>query len=146
MKKKTAVIFDVDGTLVDVSAIRHYVTGENKNFDKFHCESINCPPNKHVVEMACNAKKEGHDVIIVTSRTSKFSKLTAFWLADNNVPSDAFFMRQDGDFRKDYFVKKDILKLIQQKWDIVHAVDDNPAVIQLWHENNIPTTIIDGYK
>ncbi len=67
---------------------------------------------------------------------------TSFWLAINNVPSVALFMRQDADNRKDYEVKKDILQHILQKWDVVHAVDDNPNVIKLWHEYGIETTKI----
>jgi cytosine/adenosine deaminase-related metal-dependent hydrolase len=54
-------------------------------------------------------------------------------------------MRGDDDHRKDYLVKKDILDRIQKHWTVVHAVDDNPAVIQLWEENGIPTTIIEGW-
>ena len=33
---QTAVIFDVDGTLADVTSIRHYVLQRRKDFDAFH--------------------------------------------------------------------------------------------------------------
>ena len=40
-----AVIVDIDGTLVDVSSVRHHVAGPGKrNFDAFHRESADCPP------------------------------------------------------------------------------------------------------
>ncbi len=58
-------------------------------------------------------------------------------------------MRSDDDHRPDYEVKKDILDKINNYWDVLHAVDDNPSVIQLWQENNITTTKIgtwDGKK
>jgi FMN phosphatase YigB (HAD superfamily) len=142
---KTAFIIDVDGTLADVREIRHLVMGRVKNFDKFHAESVNVPAHLHVIDMARKAKEAGHDVLIVTARNSKYRHQTAFWLALNGVPSDALFMRKDGDFRKDYFVKKDILEVIKQSWNVVHAIDDNPAIIKLWEENNIPTTIIEGW-
>ncbi len=53
--KLTAIIFDMDGTLCDVSAIRHLVKGDERDFDKFHTESVNCPPYAHVLAAAKQA-------------------------------------------------------------------------------------------
>jgi len=38
------IIFDVDGTLTDVSHRRHYVTGGNTDWGKFFDEMVNDPP------------------------------------------------------------------------------------------------------
>ena len=145
-----AVIIDVDGTLADVSSIRHYVRPgqvKGKNFDKFHEESVNCPPNAWVVDMAKEAHNEGKAVIIVTARKHKWRHVTAWFLALNDIPSDMLIMRNDNDQRKDYDVKKDILSSIRaQGFNVVHAIDDNPAIIRLWEENNIPVTIVPGWK
>ena len=151
-RKPEAVVFDMDGTLADVSSIRHYVkpdpTGQRKykDFDAFHRESVNVPPHPHVVEMAKQAAAEGKKVIIVTARRAKWRNHTAMWLAQNGVPSDAMYMRADGDGRPDYEVKKDIHARMSQSFDIVHAVDDNPNVLKLWHENDIPTTRVPGWE
>lgn len=148
MKKRQAYIFDVDGTLADVSSILHYVKGDRttekfkKNFDKFHEESVNVPPHDEVLDMVWDAAERDFDIIVVTARKEMWRAHTSFWLAINNVPSVALFMRQDADNRKDYEVKKDILQHILQKWNVVHAVDDNPNVIKLWHEYGIETTKI----
>ena len=107
-----AVVFDMDGTLADVSSIRHLVRGGNRNFDQFHQQSVDVPPNDHVVEMAKQAKAEGKKVVIVTARKAKYRNHTAMWLAQNDVPSDAMYMRHDKDGRPDYEVKKDILTRI----------------------------------
>lgn len=143
-----AVIIDVDGTLADVSGIRHLVRDpRNKNFDKFHEESVNCPPHDWVVEMARAAHDEGKAVIIVTARKHKWRHVTAWFLALNDIPSDMLIMRHNDDQRKDYFVKKDILASIRaQGFNVVHAVDDNPNIIQLWNEENIPCTIVPGWE
>lgn len=85
---------------------------------------------------------DGHSVLIVTSRKDKWRGLTSMWLAKNNIRCHALFMRSDDDHRPDYEVKKDILDKISKHWDVLHAVDDNPSVIQLWEENGIPTTKI----
>lgn len=143
--RRTAAIFDMDGTLADVSSIRHHVTGPVKNFDAFHAASVDVPPNPEVVKAARDAKAAGHDVFVVTAREAKWRNHTAAWLGINDVPSDGMFMRANKDQRPDYEVKREIHDKISQTHDIVHAHDDNPEVIRLWKEKGIPTTVVPGW-
>ena len=145
---KSCVIFDMDGTLADVSSIRHHLRpehGKRKDFDTFHSESVNVPPHAHVVNAAHVAKLLGHDVLVVTARRHMWRHHTAWWLAMHGVPSDALFMRGNDDHRPDFEVKKDILHTIRQAWNPIHAWDDNPAVIRLWESEGIPVSIVPGW-
>lgn len=147
---RDAVIFDVDGTLVDVSSVRHFVVPEppsrSKNFHKFHEAAVDCPANEWVVRAARDCFEQGFDILVVTARSSLFRNHTAFWLAMHEVPSHAMFMRRDGDHRPDYEVKADILRQIRGAgWNPVLAFDDNPNVIKLWEENRIPTVVVPGW-
>lgn len=144
--RRSAVIFDMDGTLADVSSIRHHVAGPKKDFDTFHRESVNVPPNADVVKMAHEAKSAGHDVIVVTARKAKYRNHTATWLGLHEVPSDAMYMRSDKDNRPDAEVKQDILNRVSRSWDVVHAVDDNPNVLKVWEKNGIRTTRVPGWQ
>lgn len=147
MEKKPAQIFDMDGTLVNVDAIRHHVIGKAKNFDEFHARAIDAPSNFEVATMLYRAKEiHGHDIIIVTARKEQWRAQTSFWLAMHQIPSDALFMRGNQDGRPDYEVKKGILHRIRQMWDVVHATDDNPAVIALWESEGIPTTRVGNWN
>lgn len=145
--KPTAYIFDMDGTLVDTSAIVHHVLKPpgQKDFHAFHSEAASAPPRPEVVQMVHDAVDAGHDILIVTAREAVWRHPTAMWLALNRIPSHAMFMRSIKDYRKDYIIKKEILQRIRTSWEVVHAVDDNPAVIQLWEEEGIPVTRIPGY-
>lgn len=143
--RKDAVIFDMDGTLCDVTGIRHLVLGGVRNFEAFHRESVNCPPHSHVVEAARRAQEDGLAVLIVTARKAKFRNHTAMWLALNRVPSDAMLMRANHDNRKDVEVKRDILRQIRRSWNPIHAWDDNPAIVSLWEAEGIPCTIVPGW-
>jgi FMN phosphatase YigB (HAD superfamily) len=150
---RSAVIFDMDGTLADVSSIRHHLTKYDetkrtviKHFHRFHAESVSVPPHDHVVNAAQMAHMLGHAVLIVTARKHMWRHHTAWWLALHNVPSDMLMMRGDQDNRKDYEVKKDMLDTLRNAYDIIHAWDDNPSIIKLWQENNIPTTVVPGWE
>lgn len=138
-----AVIFDVDGTLGDVRSIRPLI--ETKGFHAFHAASIDCPPHPHVVEAARTARDAGLAVLVVTGRAERWRRLTGMWLALHDVPSDGMWMRPDNDFRKDYLIKRQILRRLRQKYTITHAWDDNPGVLKLWAEEGIPTTVVPGW-
>lgn len=149
---RNAVIFDMDGTLADVSSIRHHIVpptpmpkGWHKDFDSFHRESVNVPANSNVVDHAIRAHVLGNAILIVTARRAMYRHHTAWWLALNGVPSDALYMRGDKDGREDYLVKRDILAAIRTSWNPIHAIDDNPSVIALWESEGIPTTIVEGF-
>lgn len=154
--KPGCVIVDMDGTLVDVSSIRHYVTrvrnedGSYKNtrrdFDAFHKESVNCPAIWSTVDQVMYWWERRFDVVVVTARSDRYYRQTAWWLADYAIPHNALYMRSEGDYRPDYEVKRDILEKVRQKWSVVHAIDDNPAVIELWKENGINVTVVPGWR
>jgi len=150
---KTAVIFDMDGTLADVSSIRHHLTKFDetkrkviKHFHRFHAESVSVPAHEHVVSAAQVAHMLGHAVLVVTARKHMWRNHTAWWLAMHDVPSDMLMMRGDEDNRKDYEVKKDMLDTIRKAYNVIHAWDDNPSIIKLWTEEGIPTTVVPGWE
>lgn len=148
-KKPSAVIFDMDGTLADVSSIRHYLKPDinhGKDFDSFHSESVNVPPHTHVVNAAQVAHMLGLKVLVVTARKWMWRNHTAWWLAMHGIHSDLLIMRGNLDGRKDYDVKKDMLKTIRQAYNPIHAWDDNPNIIRLWTEEGIPCTIVEGWE
>lgn len=139
-----AVIFDVDGTLCDVRAVRHLIDGPG-GFHAFHVASASCPPNQWVVDAAKEQHAAGRKVLIVTARAARYRHHTAMWLALHDVPSDAMYMRAHRDYRPDYEVKRDILQRIRTRYSPVAAWDDNPAVLRLWSEEGIPTTVVPGW-
>ena len=147
MTRRPAVIFDMDGTLADVSGIRHHLVPRDnrKDFETFHRESVNTPPHKHVVAAAQAAHSMGYEVLVVTARKHMWRHQTAWWLAIHDVPNAALYMRADNDNRKDYEVKRDILAQIRKRYIPLHAWDDNPAIIQLWREEGIPCTVVEGW-
>ena len=150
ISKPAAVIFDVDGTLCNVASIRHLIKGGpvndyRKDFDAFHREAIDCPAHGDVVEKARFYALAGFKVLIVTARSARYRNSTAFWLAMHGVPSEAMWMRADGDYRQDVEVKREILAKIRKSFNPVHAYDDNPSIVALWQSEGIPCTVVPGW-
>lgn len=146
MTKPPAVIFDMDGTLCDVTSVRHHVLDRRRrNYKAFHYLSVFCPPIEWVRNCAITYAIEGVPVIVVTARREEWRALTEAWLFQHNIPHEFLFMRQQNDDRKDKAVKSDILELLQQSYTIEHAYDDNPSIIELWQERGIPHTVVPGW-
>lgn len=142
-----AVIFDVDGTLADVSGVRHYVLDNprHKNFDAFHAAASYVPANDDVVALAHEQHALGRSIVVVTARSERWRYRTATWLQKWRIPHDHLLMRRAGDQRKDVEVKREILAKIRRRYEVVLAVDDNPSVIALWEDEGIPVRIVPGW-
>lgn len=143
-----AVIVDMDGTLCDVSSIRHFVAQRPKDFRAFHDAAFDCPPHAEALEYACAHHEAGRVVAIVTSRKYHWEKPTRDWLDRHlSVPYVGPFMRGDDDNRRDVEVKRDIYAILTGDYGyrIVGALDDNPAIVALWRELGIATTVVPGW-
>jgi len=145
--KPFAAIFDVDGTLCDVSGIRHYVRDPlKKNFRAFHAASAYVPAHEPVVNLAKQLHEAGVVIFVVTARRERWRYVTSNWLRKYEVPHDYLYMRDDWDDRRDVEVKRDILVSIRNHHNVILAVDDNPAVIQLWNDESIPVVTWPGWE
>src|SRR5690606_38274653 len=152
LKKPKAVIFDMDGSLCDVSSIRHHLIPTDpkykgyKDFNAFHEESVNCPAHDWVVEDFKTAQDLGFKVIVVTARSERFRPQTSWWLSERSLVPDDHYQRADKDMPKDVEVKREILERIRKRYNVVHAYDDHPAIIELWKSEGINTTIVPGWE
>ncbi len=143
---RTAVIFDVDGTLYDVRSVRHHVRGPRRDFHAFHADALSCPPHDEVVEAARSARRDGHAVVVVSARAERWRRQTGFWLALHDVPSDHLFLRGERDGRPDVEVKRDVLAHLRTRYEVVAAWDDNPAIVALWRSEGIEVHVVPGWE
>ena len=133
------VIFDVDGTLADISHRRHFVTNNEKNWAQFNAQMGEDVINSAVVELYHTLwDSQKYDIIIVTGRSEAFRKVTEQWLVWNRIPFNRLIMREAKDNRQDAMVKQDILDALKAEGkEIVFAIDDRQQVVDMWRRNGI---------
>ena len=140
---RDAVIFDMDGTLCDTSAIEHFIDGKDRTSTRSTPRRPTCPPRSEVVDAARAEHDKGRAVLVVTSREFIWRDLTLDWLVEHGIPYDALYMRIVGDYRKDVQIKTDILaQIADDGFRVLSAWDDKPAVIELWRDNGIEVTVV----
>ncbi|TFD75039.1 HAD family acid phosphatase [Cryobacterium fucosi] len=146
--KTDALICDVDGTLVDVRDVRSHVerpAGEvdfKPNYERFHADSINSPAHPEVIQLLKHAHACGLTILIVTGREQKWSFLTTTWLAEHGVPYDELIMRSRNDPRPDAVVKTEMVRSIALRYNTRLAIDDRPAIVEVWQGAGIPTALV----
>lgn len=146
-----AVVFDCDGTLVDVSSIRYLVDRTDPNFeghrqfDRFHAESIDCPPIGWVVDQLRQFRHLGYEIVIMTGRAEKHREVTWQWLNKHGICTNWQMHRPDDDFRADVIVKQEMLDEIRQFFNPVWVYDDNPHVVPMWQANGLGVTVVPGW-
>lgn len=149
------VIFDIDGTLADVTHRRHHVAQKPKNWPAFFAAMDKDPPVKDVVELCQWLLKMPSyfvNVIFCSGRGEEYRAETEAWLVRN---VSAFIsageerkwssqrvldlrMRPAKDSRSDVIIKREMLaKLRAEGHDIWFVVDDRQRVVDMWREEGI---------
>lgn len=96
-------------------------------------------PNQPVVALYKTLwDSQSYQLILVSGRGEESRKITETWLTWNSIPFDRLLMRPAGDFRSDVEVKQGILdRLWSEGAEILFAVDDRNAVVDMWRRNGI---------
>lgn len=134
-----AILFDLDGTLADISHRRPYLQKDPPDWKSFNANIGGDTPNVPILELyrtLWDARK--HNLIIITGRTEEQRIHTEQWLTWNNIPFEKLLMRPSGDFRPDHVIKEEILqRLIADGYKILLAVDDRQQVVDMWRRHGI---------
>ncbi len=140
------VIFDVDGTLMDIEHRRHFVTQRPKDFDAFRDPEVvmQDTPNKEIFALAKALKDAGNRIIVSTGRNKRQRATTLKQLMMNGLVFDAMYMRGDTDFRPDDELKKGFLiKMKEDGFNPVMAVDDRQQVVDMFRAEGLRVLQVD---
>ena len=136
------IIFDVDGTLMDIGTRRHWLQGPHKDWERFMDpkEMENDTRAEHVFEVAEALHDAGHEIVIVSARNERHREVTESQLktAGGEFWSH-MFLRPDDSYEPDHEFKQRVLnELIKADWKPDMIFDDRNSVVDMWRSNGIP--------
>lgn len=135
-------IFDLDGTLADLSHRLHHITKEPKDYRAFFAEVGGDKPIQHMRTIYLIVRwhmLSKYAIVVVSGRSDECRDATVDWLAKHVGLPDALYMRKEGDHRPDYVVKRELLgQLRADGYEPIIAFDDRDQVVRTWRENGVP--------
>lgn len=138
---RTAVAFDLEGGLVDVSRIHHLA----HDSAAFHSAMLGCPPNRTVVAAAQQAFGSGKTVLVMTGGSRRLEHLVAVWLGREGVPATLVLMRGRGDYRPSAVVKRERLRAASRQFANLTVWSADPSVTRLTEREGISVKVLPGY-
>ena len=128
MRKRKAIIVDIDGTLAKMC--------DRTPFE--YNKAINDEVHPHIVKII-EMFEDKHFILLVTGRDEECKDVTENWLIKKGVPFDDLFMRPKGNREQDSIIKQRIYEeKIQGKYEVVFALEDRDQVVKMWRGIGLP--------
>lgn len=130
------VIFDIDGTLADVSERIHHVRKKPKNWPAFF-RGMAQDKAIHSMVRLCNILYDsGIQIILCSGRSEEHRDETVRWMAQQGVRYHKLILRENSDRRSDTEVKREMLAQID-KSKILFVVEDRSRVVEMWRSEGL---------
>jgi uncharacterized short protein YbdD (DUF466 family) len=154
-----AILVDIDSTLAHVDDYLHHIVPDHpdnpkpgrKDYHAFHAGCDNAPlirSTEDLIEAFEGRYALEHDGIwpmriMTTARSAEHRDRTHRWLMKHGFGYEMMLMRGIDDYREDYLVKDDMVEYLRkQNFELVHAWDDSPKVIDMYEDRGVPVTEI----
>jgi hypothetical protein len=130
------VIFDIDGTLADISARRHHVERHPKNWDAFF-EGMREDKVIRPIAHLCNTLFDaGFHISLCSGRPEQYRGDTEAWLKQHGINYHDMQLRPAGDRRSDVVVKREMLARFD-KSKIAFVVEDRGRIVAMWRAEGL---------
>jgi hypothetical protein len=130
------VIFDIDGTLADVSERIHHIKRKPKNWNAFN-EGMAQDKAIHSMVRLCNILyAAGLHIILCSGRNERNRPETVDWLSRQGVDYHELLLRRDEDYRSDSVVKRELIQAFD-KSKILFVVEDRSRVVEMWRSEGL---------
>jgi phosphoglycolate phosphatase-like HAD superfamily hydrolase len=131
---KPAVIFDIDGTITDLSHREYLVRQKKPDYGLFYSLAKYDQPVMPMVNLGMTLASSGFALLFVTGRPYKIQGDTKDWLSRYfNMSEQNLFMRGDEDHRHDATIKHEIYKqLIEPTYKVELVFEDRNRCVEMW--------------
>ena len=130
------VIFDIDGTIADISDRIHHVKKKPKNWKAFFAGMAQDKTIHSMVALCNILYSAGVTVILCSGRNEQHRKETVDWMARQGVNYHDLRLRADGDMRSDVMAKREMLAGID-KDKILFVVEDRSRIVEMWRSEGL---------
>lgn len=149
--KTDCFVFDLDGTLCDVTHRRQYVATRPKNWNAWHAGIALDPPHepvKRVLRALAWGDEDTRtfqaELVLVSGRSEDYRAETERWLERNHIGTHCYsrlLMRKSGDHRADDIIKSEIADQLENEmgYRILAVFEDRPRVLRMWQQRGIFT-------
>lgn len=139
-------IFDIDGTIADLSHRLPHIQKTPKDWDAFFAACSGDAPIPHTISLAQDLFGAGRVIVYVSGRSDQCRDATQDWLINHGLPPGNLYMRKAGDHRPDHQVKVELLEQLRAEGrQPVMAFDDRNTVVKMWRELGVPCAqVADG--
>jgi len=154
IRPQNCYIFDVDGTLADLTHRLHFIHNGKKDWNSFKHFCFADKPIEHMIDLARTLYWAARndiphyssdlgpkwDIVLVSGRNECQRAMTEEWMKEVAcLPYDKLYMRADGDYRGDDIIKAELLqKLRTDGYVPVMAFDDRQRVVDMWRTHGVP--------
>ena len=123
--KPMCVVIDMDSTVC-------FNTSKRPWFGDGSTEAmIDDVPNYGVVELI---KAQEYPVVVCTGRNKDQHNVTKEWLTKQGINPIAYYMRENGDYRKGVEVKAELMNQILDKYNVLVVFEDCEPIVQKYRE------------
>ena len=134
---KKALLSDIDGTISDRSHRLHHLEGK-KDWKSFFSEMNDDSPIDSTITHIESLLTQYDKLIFLTGRPEQYRDITDEWLQLNtNFCGYDLIMRGNKDYRKDCFVKMEMLNLIKKDFKVDTIFEDQTKLANMWEEQSL---------
>ena len=130
------VIFDIDGTLADVSERIHHLRKQPKDWGAFFDGMAQDKAVRSMVRLCEILYSSGVKVILCSGRNEAHRGATVEWLARQGVRYHELLLRGDGDRRSDIVAKREMVAGVDKR-KVLFVVEDRSRVVEMWRAEGL---------
>lgn len=137
-------IFDIDGTLADLTHRLHFIQQKPQDWAGFFKA---CIRDKEISEVADLLRVLNKDnvIFLVTGRSDEIRVETEMWLGYYSIPYEDMYMRKEGDHREDSIVKSELLDklsleyghVLEREGGIAGVFEDRQQVVDMYRARGL---------
>lgn len=132
------VIFDIDGTLMDIDHRRHFVSGDTKDWMAFKEHTIADKPFDQVVDIALMYQDWGANIHLCSGRNESQREVTELQMRICGIEYKTLQMRWEKNYEPDEVLKYDMLQQLREDgYNPTLVFDDRDKVVQMWRDNGL---------